>query len=105
MVASAPGSVEEGGSYPRIDARRKAIYPYFDRLKGSRDAEEERKAIETLAAWAKDPQDGEDGYVIRVAKENVWLSRHDLNDLAEKGQPVTVRIECPCFPPVTPSVT
>ena len=53
VVASAPDSVEEGGSYPRIDARRKAIYPYFDRLKESRDAEEERKAIETLAAWAK----------------------------------------------------
>ena len=96
---------EDGGSYASIDARRKAIYPYFERLKESRNAEEERQAVEALAAWAKDPQDGEDGYVFRVATtttEYGWLSKRDLNDLAAKGQPVTLHIQCPCFPPVTP---
>ncbi|MBC8876887.1 MAG: hypothetical protein H8E44_46255 [Planctomycetes bacterium] len=105
VVANAADPVEEGYSHPRIDARRKAIYPYFERLKESRNAEEERKAVEAMAAWAKDPQDGEDGYVFRVettTTEHVWLSKRDLNDMAAKGQPVTLRIECPCFPPVTP---
>ena len=106
VAANAAEPVEDGGSYPRIDARRKAIYPYFERLKESGNAEEERKAVEALAAWAKDPQDGtRGGYVFRVeTTENVWLTRRDLNDLAAKGQPVTVHIECPCFPPVTPRV-
>ena len=107
VVANAPDPVEDGGSYPRIDARRKAIYPYFERLRESRNAEEERKAVEAMAAWAKDPQDGEDGYVFRVettTTECVWLSKRDLNDMAAKGQPVTLHIECPCFPPVTPGM-
>jgi hypothetical protein len=105
-VANAADPDEDGGSYPKIDARRKAVYPYFKRLEESRNAEEERKAIEALAAWAKDPQDGtSDGYVFRVeTTENVWLTRRDLNDLAAKGQPATLHIECPCFPPVTPWV-
>jgi hypothetical protein len=106
VVANAADPVEEGYSHPKIDARRKAIYPYFERLKESRNAEEERKAIEALAAWAKDPEDGtRDGYVFRVeTTEHVWLSSRDLNDLAAKGQPATLHIECPCFPPVTPWV-
>lgn len=104
-VANATDSVEEGGSYARIDARREEIHLYFDRLKESGDANEERKAIQALAAWTNDPQHGENGYLIRVVKENVWLSKHDLDDLATQGQTVTVRIECPYFPPVTPWVS
>jgi hypothetical protein len=106
VVANAADPVEDGGSYPNIDKRREAVYPYFRRLKESRNAVEERKAVEALAAWAKDPQDGSrDGYLFRVETtqtEHVWLSRRDLNDLAAKGQPVILHIECPCFPPVTP---
>ena len=101
-VANAADPDEDGGSYPGIDARRKAIYPYFERLKESRNSEQERKAVEAMAAWAKDPQDGEDGYKFRVEKGSVWLSSRDLSDLAAKDQPVTLHIECPCFPPVTP---
>ena len=102
VVAIAADPDEDGGSYPRIDARRKAVYPYFKRLEESRNAEEERKAVEAMAAWAKDPQDGEDGYKFRVEKGHVWLSSRDLSDLAATDQPVTLHIECPCFPPVTP---
>ena len=103
--ANAADEVADGYSHPRIDARRKAIYPYFERLEKSRNAEEERRAVEALAEWAKDPQDGKDGYLFRVETtegEYAWLSKRDLNDLAAKGQPVTLHIACPCFPPVTP---
>ena len=79
VVANAADPVEDGYSHPSIDTRREAIYPYFERLKESRNAEEERKVVEALAAWAKDPQDGtRDGYVFRVeTTENVWLVRRD----------------------------
>jgi hypothetical protein len=104
LIAGDPD--EDGGSQPRIDARRKAVYPYLKRLEESRNAEEERKAVEAMAAWARDPKDGtKGGYLFRVGTtENVWLSSRDLNDLAAKGQPATLHIECPCFPPVTPWV-
>ena len=104
VVANTADEVEEGYSHPRIDARRKAVYPYFKRLEESRNAEEERKAVEAMAAWAKDPQDGEDGYKFHVTMGTVWLSSRDLSDLAAKDQPVTLHIACPCFPPVTPGM-
>jgi hypothetical protein len=86
------------------DIRRGELEKTFNNLKGL--DKKERKAIEALAAWAKDPEDGtRDGYVFRVeTTEHVWLSSRDLNDLAAKGQPATLHIECPCFPPVTPWV-
>ena len=104
VVANTADEVEDGYSHPSINARRKAVYPYFKRLEESRNAEEERKAVEAMAAWAKDPQDGEDGYKFHVSKETVWLSSRDLSDLAAKEQPVTLHLSCPCFPPITPGL-
>jgi len=46
-VANAADPVEDGYSHPNIDARREAIYPYFEWLKESRNAEEPSKRWRT----------------------------------------------------------
>ncbi len=104
---SQPEEVEDGYSSPNANERRASIYPHFKQLEESDTPQEENEALKALASWAASPDDGTtDGYIIRVeTTDHTWLGQQELNDLVERGGPVTLTIECPSFPPVTPSLS